>query len=318
MPPEDVAQLLRHHELRVTPQRRAILHAFRGRADEHLSAEEVLSRASAEVPEIGRGTVYATLAELTELGLLSSVGTAEPVRYEVNVEPHDHFRCRLCLRLFDVELGGRELETRGLTGYVVESVAVRAEGLCAECRDYERGLRAGARQMLERPTFSEAQVAQLSCLRVASPVGDLAVAASKDGVCRVAFADHADFESLGLRARTRRGSGAARSRAQAVGVTFDGYFGGGRDRATDVIDWSLVGSEIAAVLRGVQEIPYAEPRSYHLLMDGLSAYDCGVALGANPLPLLVPCHRVCRGSVRLQGYVGGLERLQFLQKLEGA
>ena len=101
-------------------------------------------------------------------------------------------------------------------------------------------------------------------------------------------------------------------------MTFDGYFGGSRDRAADVIDWSLVGAEIAAILRGVQEIPYAEPRSYHLLMDGLSAYDCGVAIGANPLPLLVPCHRVCRGSVRLQGYVGGLERLQFLQTLEGA
>jgi methylated-DNA-[protein]-cysteine S-methyltransferase len=52
-------------------------------------------------------------------------------------------------------------------------------------------------------------------------------------------------------------------------------------------------------------------------MDGLSAYDCGAAIGANPLPLLVPCHRVSRGSVRLQSYVGGLERLQFLQTLEG-
>lgn len=315
---DDAAQLLRRHELRVTPQRRAILHAFRGCDGEHLSAEEVLSRASADVPEIGRGTVYATLAELTELGLLGSVGTPEPVRYEVNVEPHDHFRCRLCLRLFDIEFGGRELETRELPGYVVESVAVRAEGLCAQCREYERGLRNGARQIRERPILSDEQVGQLSCLRVASPVGDLALAASNEGICRVAFADHADFESLGRRARTRRGPAAARARAQALGVSFDGYFAGGRDRAADVIDWRLVKTEIAAILRGIQEIPYAEPRSYHLLMDGLSAYDCGVAIGANPMPLLVPCHRVCRGSVRLQGYVGGLERLQVLQRIEGA
>jgi O6-methylguanine-DNA--protein-cysteine methyltransferase len=34
------------------------------------------------------------------------------------------------------------------------------------------------------------------------------------------------------------------------------------------------------------------------------------------MPLLIPCHRVCRGSVRLEGYVGGLERLRFLQRLE--
>lgn len=317
MPSEEAAQLLRRHQLRVTPQRRAILSAFSGARDEHLSAEEVLSRASAAVPEIGRGTVYATLAELAEVGLLASVGTAEPIRFEVNLGPHDHFRCRLCLRLFDVEFGGRELESRELPGYVVEAVAVRAEGLCAQCREYERGLIKGARQITARPTLSDAQIGELSCLRVASPLGDLAVAASADGICRVAFDDHADFASLGLRARTRRGSGGARGRAKALGTTFAGYFGGGRDRAPDLVDWGLLPAETAAVLRRVQEIPYAEPRSYHLMMEGLSAFDCGVAIGGNPVPLLVPCHRVSRGSVRLEAYVGGLERLRVLQRLEG-
>ena len=74
-------------------------------------------------------------------------------------------------------------------------------------------------------------------------------------------------------------------------------------------------AETAALLRTVQEIPYAEPRSYHLMAE-LSAYDCGLAIGGDPMPLLVPCHRVCRGSVRMEAYVGGLERLQLLQKLE--
>src|ERR1700760_1203818 len=150
MTSDDVAGLLRRHRLRVTPQRRAILNAFRGTADEHLSAEEVMSRASQAVPEIGRGTVYATLAELAELGLLGSVGNPEPVRYETNVAPHDHFRCRLCLRLFDVELGGRELRTRPLPGYAVEAVAVHGEGICAQCHDYERGLIDGAAGVIER------------------------------------------------------------------------------------------------------------------------------------------------------------------------
>jgi Fur family transcriptional regulator, stress-responsive regulator len=314
---EDPAQLLRRHELRVTPQRRAILNAFSGISAEHLSAEEVLARAAAAVPEISRGTVYATLAELTELGLLASVGNVEPVRYEVNVAPHDHFRCRLCLRLFDVDLGGRHLEHREVSGYEVHTVAVSAEGLCAQCRDYERGLRSGAREITERTTLNETQLSQLCCRRMASPIGDLVLAASADGICRVAFEDHADFESMGSRARSRRGSAGSRTRAQALGATFTSYFGGSRDRAQDMIDWSRLPAQIADVLRRIQEIPYAAPRSYHLLMDGLSAYDCGAAIGANPLPLLVPCHRVSRGSVRLQSYVGGLERLQFLQTLEG-
>jgi methylated-DNA-[protein]-cysteine S-methyltransferase len=316
MSSEDAAQLLRRHRLRVTPQRRAILDAFHGAADEHLSAEEVLSRASTVVPEIGRGTVYATLAELSELGLVASVGTSDPVRYEINVTAHDHFHCRLCLRLFNVEFGGRELQTRRLPGYMVEDVTVRAEGLCAQCQEYERGLGDGASAILERPTLSEDRLAQLSCLRVASPLGDLAVAASGDGILRVAFEDHADFESIGRRAKTRRGSGGARARVQALGKTFSGYFDGDRARAQDVVDWSLMPAETAALLRTVQEIPYAEPRSYHLLMAELSAYDCGLAIGGDPMPLLVPCHRVCRGSVRMEAYVGGLERLQLLQKLE--
>ena len=101
---QDPGELLRARGLRVTPQRRAILGAFSRDAAEHLSADEIHARAAAVVPELGRGTVYATLAELTELGLLAARGSPEPVRYETNTEPHQHFRCRLCLRLFDVEL----------------------------------------------------------------------------------------------------------------------------------------------------------------------------------------------------------------------
>ena len=110
----DAGDLLRARGLRVTPQRRAILGAFSHGADEHLSADEIHARAAAVVPELGRGTVYAALAELTELGLLAARGSPEPVRYETNTEPHQHFRCRLCLRLFDVALADPRAGGRGL------------------------------------------------------------------------------------------------------------------------------------------------------------------------------------------------------------
>jgi Fe2+ or Zn2+ uptake regulation protein/O6-methylguanine-DNA--protein-cysteine methyltransferase len=313
---DDVAGLLRRHQLRVTPQRRAILNAFRGTADEHLSAEEVLSRAGQVVPEIGRGTVYATLAELAELGLLGSVGNPEPVRYETNVEPHDHFRCRLCLRLFDVDLGGGALQARILPGYSIEAFAVHGEGVCAQCRDYERGLSDGARGIVERPMLSEDTIGELTCTRVDSPVGELALCASSEGIVRVAFEDHADFESLSMRAKARRGPMAGRGRLSALNTAFTGYWVGGRDALEDLIDWHLLPDETAALLRSVQTIPYAEPRSYDRMMDGMSAYDCGVAVGGNPMPLLIPCHRVTRGINRVEAYVGGLERLRFLQDLE--
>jgi Fur family transcriptional regulator, peroxide stress response regulator len=313
---DDTAGLLRRHHLRVTPQRRAILNAFRRTADEHLSAEEVLSRASRVVPELGRGTVYATLAELSELGLLGSVGNPEPVRYETNVEPHDHFRCRLCLRLFDVELGGRELRTRPLPGYSVDAVAVYGEGTCAQCHDYERGLIDGAAGIIERPTLSDTVIADLTCLRVDSPVGELALGASSSGVVRVAFEDHADFDSLGKRAKTRRGSFAGRDRVTALNAAFAGYFSGGRDAIPDVIDWHLLADDAAELLGMVQKIPYAQPLSYARIMARMSAYDCGRVVGANPMPLLIPCHRVGRGSNPLEAYVGGPGRLRFIQEFE--
>jgi methylated-DNA-[protein]-cysteine S-methyltransferase len=316
MTSDDVAGLLRRHQLRVTPQRRAILNAFRGTADEHLSAEEVLSRASQAVPEIGRGTVYATLAELAELGLLGSVGNPEPVRYETNIERHDHFRCRLCLRLFDVELGGRELETRTLPGYTIETVAVHGEGVCAQCHDYERGLIDGARGILERSMLSDDAIGELSCVRVESPVGELALGASSQGIVRVAFEDHADFESLSARAKARRGSMAGRDRLSVLNTGFMEYWGGGRDALGDLIDWRLLPDDVATVLRSVRMIPYAAPRSYDRIMAGMSAYACGAAVGGNPMPLLIPCHRVSRGINRVKAYVGGLERLSFLQDLE--
>jgi Fe2+ or Zn2+ uptake regulation protein/O6-methylguanine-DNA--protein-cysteine methyltransferase len=313
---DDVPDLLRRHRLRVTPQRRAILNAFRSTADEHLSAEEVLSRASRTVPDIGRGTVYATLAELAELGLLGSVGSPEPVRYETNVEPHDHFRCRLCLRLFDVDLGGRDLEKRPVPGYTIQTLAVYSEGICAQCHDYERGVIDGATAITERPKIGEDVIEDLSCLRVESPVGRLALGASSDGIVRVAFEDHADFESLDRRAKARRGSIAGRDRLTALNTTFTGYFGGGHDSLRDLIDWRLLAEDAAQLMRSVQKAPYAEPVSYDRIMGAMSAYDSGVALGSNPLPLLIPCHRVSRGSNRLEAYVGGLERLQYLQDLE--
>ncbi len=318
MPSDSIAQLLRDRELRVTPQRRAILQAFRGRRHEHLSADEVLSRASAVVPEIGRGTVYATLAELTELSLLASVGSPEPVRYETNLSPHDHFHCRLCLRLFDVELGGDELRQRSLPGYKIQNLAVRADGVCRECCDYERGLVAGAAQIMQRPTVDEPATAELACTTVASPVGELALAASAQGVVRVAFEDHADYSTLADRARRRRGPVAGRQRLHQLASSLEDYFSGSQRRGQEGIDWRFVAPASVEALASVNEIPYGEPRSYERLAGDLSAFDCGYTMGSNPVALLVPCHRVSCGSERPEVYVGGPQRLALIHELEAA
>jgi Fur family ferric uptake transcriptional regulator/Fur family peroxide stress response transcriptional regulator len=316
MSTDDVGTVLRRYDLRVTPQRRAILRAFRGTQDEHLSVEEVLSRASATVPDIGRGTVYATLAEFSELGVLASTGSPEPMRYETNVEPHDHFRCRLCLRLFDVDHGGQALRDLPLAGYSIESVSVQLEGVCADCQAYERGLRDGTAEILRTTTISPKVLDRLACRRVNSPIGEIALAATGNGIVRIAFDDHADFAAINKRASGRRGPGLARPRLTDLGTALTGYLGGSRAAFLDVIDWDGVSDEHSQLLTAVQQIPYATMLSYNEISGGMDAYDVGHLIGTNPWPMLIPCHRMCRGSHHLEQYVGGLERLHFLNALE--
>jgi methylated-DNA-[protein]-cysteine S-methyltransferase len=315
---EDPRDLLRRHSLRVTPQRRAILGTFVGGATEHLSAEEVHARALRDVPELSRGTVYATLAELNELGILGSVGAPEPVRYETNVDPHDHFRCRLCMRLFDVGIEPPSTAALEKEGYSVERVAVAAEGICVECRRYEEGLEDGARSMIEQRSIEDATLSELACAHHDSPLGPLALAASDTGIVRIAFEDHADYRPVLARARTRRGSRAARRRLAHVEEAVDSFFAGSERQADDDFDpdgRTIEGDEALEISRGV---PYGTTRSYERVDGELDPYRLGYAFGTNPMPIIFPCHRITRGNAQPLAYVGGPERREAVLRVESA
>jgi Fur family transcriptional regulator, stress-responsive regulator len=131
------AQLLRAHGLRATAQRRAIYSVFADAAaadaaTAHLSAEEVFEQARLQLPELSRATVYNALGELAEAGLLGLVEGAGPRRFDANVIPHHHFRCRGCHELRDVELDSVEVTLRE-QGFRVQSSHVLLEGLCPRC-----------------------------------------------------------------------------------------------------------------------------------------------------------------------------------------
>jgi O-6-methylguanine DNA methyltransferase len=310
---DDVGELLRGRGLRVTPQRRAIVGAFANEASEHLSADEVHARAAALVPELGRGTVYAALAELTELGVLAARGSPEPVRYELYTGAHQHFRCRLCLRLFDVALP--KPATRGLSakGYVVEQVSVVAEGVCAECVEYDEALHAAATRARARP--SRKLPAGLVASTVDTPLGQLALGATPDGVVRVVFPSHADAPVLQQARRSRGGARAARHHLSAAKAAVSDYFAG-RPVGECAIDWEQLDG--AEALRAVTAIPRGGRASYDALATSAGARERGLAYGANPVAILVPCHRVMRGREVPRDYVGGDERREALLAIEDA
>jgi Fe2+ or Zn2+ uptake regulation protein/O6-methylguanine-DNA--protein-cysteine methyltransferase len=314
--PDDAGELLRGRGMRSTPQRRAILSIFRGGRTEHLSADEVYAQASRSLPDLSRGTVYATLAEFSELGLLAAFGSPEPVRYETNVDPHAHFRCHLCQRVFDL-IGGQQAPG-DITdpGFVVELVETRAEGICDDCTAYDAGLSAGARSiMTSGPPADTLGSAGVAASEIDSPLGPLLLAATPLGLTRLAFDDHADAPALRGHASSRRGGQAARRHLVQAAASLQQYFAGEASRPVGAIDWAPF-DEIASALQTSETIPYATHRSYNQLDQTLSPRELGHVFGANPIPIFTPCHRVGRGSEIPTTFVGGTARRQWLETHE--
>jgi Fur family transcriptional regulator, stress-responsive regulator len=315
---DDASARLRAQGLRVTPQRRAILAAFTGTATEHLSADEVHARAAAAVPEIGRGTVYAALAELTELGLLAAVGNPEPVRYETNVDAHQHFRCRACLRLYDVALDAPPAAALKRRGFLVEHTTVIAEGICADCAAYDRGLSDGAARSDGVRAAAGAAVAlpRGTAYGVAdTPIGRVQMLCTERGALRVMYADHAEGPAVAAAGARRRGGREAQRRLAELDTAIDGYFAHGTPFAQELaIDWDAAATDPddGATLDAVRAIPFAGGRSYEQLGLGDAPFHRGVSIGSNPLALVVPCHRVSRGREITTWYVGGPERKRAL------
>ena len=315
---ESIRRTLRSHGLRSTPQRHAILNAFKQDADEHLSAEEIHGRAAGSVPGLSRGTVYTALNELTELGLLSAVGLPEPVRYELNTTHHDHFRCRLCLRLFDLGSGPATLGI-GPPRSVVERVDVRSEGICADCVDYELGLEAGIRAIQRGssnlPWADVLQSTDVACSTREGPLGKVLLAASSAGLIRLAFEDHFDAGELQRRAETRRGSRPAREHLGTASDALGRFLAGECPELECTVDPRGIAA-VARALPATRTIPYAGHASYLHVADGLTPRELGRWLGANPMPVIFPCHRVARGKEVPEAFVGGIERRRWLESHE--
>jgi methylated-DNA-[protein]-cysteine S-methyltransferase len=102
----------------------------------------------------------------------------------------------------------------------------------------------------------------------------------------------------------------------------DDYFAGRRRAFELPIDWQLSGGFLLRARQGIAAIPYGETRSYtELARDAgneRAVRAAGSACSRNPIPLVVPCHRVLRSDGSLGGYAGGIEMKERLLELEQA
>ncbi len=159
---------------------------------------------------------------------------------------------------------------------------------------------------------------------VDSPLGPLLVATTPKGLVRVAYGEFRSpddvLEDLARRISPRVLE--APARLDPVRRELDEYFGGHRRDFDVPIDWSHLAGFTRAVLRETAQIRFGETGTYASVASGAGSpravRAAGNALGANPMPVIVPCHRVLRTGGALGGYTGGVERKEFLLRLEGA
>jgi len=170
-----------------------------------------------------------------------------------------------------------------------------------------------------RDTAATAGLLDVAYDLVDSPVGPLLVAVSPRGLCRISFQGEAALDDLAARAGAR----VLRSPRPVEGARreLDEYFEGRRREFDLPIDLRGVPAFQRTVLEELLRVDYGEVATYGALAARVgkprAARAVGGALNRNPVPIVVPCHRIVGAGGSLVGYGGGLDRKRALLELEG-
>jgi methylated-DNA-[protein]-cysteine S-methyltransferase len=157
---------------------------------------------------------------------------------------------------------------------------------------------------------------------VDSPFGPLLLAATKRGLVRLAYPDEPVDDALReLAAEVSPRVLESPASLDDLRRQLDEYFGGARHGFDTRIDWSLTRGFATRVLRATARVPFGSVTTYREVAGNAGSdrawRAAGNALGSNPIPIVVPCHRVLHSGGGLGGYTGGIERKEFLLRLEG-
>jgi methylated-DNA-[protein]-cysteine S-methyltransferase len=155
-----------------------------------------------------------------------------------------------------------------------------------------------------------------------SPVGRLLVATTERGLCRISY--DSDPERAAERLASAFGNRVLRAAKpiEPVRRQLDEYFEGERTRFDLALDLHGAAPFSREVLKRLALVPYGEVTTYGALAREAhrpkAARAVGTVMNRNPIPIVLPCHRVVGANGSLVGYAGGLERKELLLKLEGA
>lgn len=155
-----------------------------------------------------------------------------------------------------------------------------------------------------------------------SPFGQLLLATTSRGLVRIGLPNQdpdAALEELSSKVSPRVLE--APTQLDDARRQLDLYFQGKSHDFDLPLDWQLTGGFRERVQRSIARIPYGETRSYTEMAAAAgnerAVRAAGTACGSNPIPIVVPCHRVLRSNGALGGYGGGLLMKQALLEFEG-
>jgi methylated-DNA-[protein]-cysteine S-methyltransferase len=172
--------------------------------------------------------------------------------------------------------------------------------------------------------FAASAPADVHYAFVDSPIGTLVAAATPRGLATLSYEDFdggvdAVLDSLASKLSPRMLE--APARLDDVRRELDEYFAGRRRHFDLPIDWALASAFSRRVLAATAQIPFGQVSTYGAVAaqagNAKASRAAGRALGANPIPIVVPCHRVIGAGGRLTGYTGGLHRKVALLEIEG-
>jgi methylated-DNA-[protein]-cysteine S-methyltransferase len=155
-----------------------------------------------------------------------------------------------------------------------------------------------------------------------SPLGPLWLAIGPNGVLAIHYgATGYDADLRRIVARYGPGVLRAPKRLDRVKRELDEYFAGKRTAFALSVDLSALTPFQRRVLAATKRVRFGRVRSYREIATAAgmpsASRATGNALGANPIPIVVPCHRVLGSDGSLHGYAGGLDRKRWLLRLEG-
>jgi len=173
-----------------------------------------------------------------------------------------------------------------------------------------------------RATAESADAVDVAIASIDSPIGELFLAVTPRGLLHVGFAEEDHEATLreiaaSVSPRILRAVRAADDARRE----FDEYFAGARTTFSLPLDRRLMSPFAREVLAATAKVPFGAVTTYGDVAARIrrpqAARAVGAALGSNPIPIVVPCHRVVGAHGALTGYAGGLERKTFLLHLEG-